>query len=198
MLGGCLTKLVLFGIAACAFVWVVTVALNPWALHIGGRSTPLLYWHGTGTVVSKDGKTYPLYVSFWPGKPGKHGGGRREGKLWSAALKGTGWLCIAPGSVERMEMSGTMYGGYTSSDNSLFDFRFLEWQKPFQINYHNRGYFDVAGNWKGPLLVMDRPGEQGIKLNTGPFIDNATVSLRWASYDEFEAACRSKGSAAGQ
>ena len=120
MLGGCLMKLVLFSIAACAFFWVILVALNPWALHIGGRSTPLLYWHGSGTLVSKDGKSYPLYVSFWPGKPGKHGGGRREGKIWSADLKGTGWLCVAPGSVERMDMSGTMYGGYTSSENSLF------------------------------------------------------------------------------
>ena len=198
LLGGCLMKLVLFGIAACAFVWLITVALNPWALHIGGRSTPLLYWHGTGTLASKDGKTYPLYLSFFPGKPMRHSGGRREGKIWSADLKGTGWLCVAPGSVERMDVSGTMYGGYTSSDNSLFDFRFLEWQKPFQINYQNRGFFDVAGNWKGPLLVMDRPNEQGIKLNTGPFIDNATVTLHWASYNEFETACRNKGSAVGQ
>ncbi len=194
-LGGCLTKLVLILLAGLAFMWVVVVALNPWALHIGGRSTPLLYWHGTGTVVSKDGKTYPLYVSFWPGKPMRNGGGRREGKIWSADLKGTGWLCTAPGSVERMEMSGTMYGGYTSSDNSLFDFRFLEWSKPFAINYQNRGFFDVAGTWHGPLLVMDRPGEQGIKLNTGPFIDNARVSLHWASYDEFETACTASGKA---
>ncbi len=193
-LGGCLMKLVLFGILATAGIWVLTVALNPWALHIGGRSTPLLYWHGTGTVVSKDGKTYPLYMSFWPGRPGRHGGGRREGKIWSADLKGTGWLCFAPGSVERMDVSGTMYGGYTSSDDSLFSFRLLEWQKPFQINYHNRGFFDLAGNWHGPLLVMDRPNEQGIKLNTGPFIDHATVTLHWASHNEFESTCRNAGS----
>ncbi|WP_348262957.1 hypothetical protein P8935_00015 [Telmatobacter sp. DSM 110680] len=197
-MSGCLVKLVLFGIGACAFVWVLTVALNPWALHIGGRSTPLLYWHGTGTVISKDGKTYPMFVSFWPGKPGRHGGGRREGKIWSADLKGTGWLCIAPGSVERMEMSGTMYGGYTSSDNSLFAFRFLEWRKPFAINYQNRGFFDVAGTWHGPLLILDRPDEQGIKLNTGPFIDHATVTLRWSTYPEFESACRNMGSGNGK
>ncbi len=49
-------------IAGLAFMWVVIIALNPWALHIGQRSTPLLYWHGTGTVLSKDGKMYPLYV----------------------------------------------------------------------------------------------------------------------------------------
>jgi hypothetical protein len=194
-LGGCLTKLVLILLAGLAFMWVVILALNPWALHIGGRSTPLLYWHGAGTVVSKDGRTYPLYVSFWPGKPMRHSGGRREGKIWSADLKGTGWLCTAPGTIERMDMSGTMYGGYLTSDQSLFDFRFLEWRKPFQISYQNRGFFDVAGTWHGPDLVMDRPGEQGIRLNTGPFIDNATVTLRWASYTEFETSCRAMGNA---
>jgi hypothetical protein len=44
-LGGCLTKLALILLAGMAFMWVVVVLLNPWALHIGGRSTPLLYWH---------------------------------------------------------------------------------------------------------------------------------------------------------
>jgi hypothetical protein len=97
-----------------------------------------------------------------------------------------------------MTISGTMYGGYLTSDQSLFAFRLLEWRKPFQFNYPNRGFFDVAGTWHGPQLVMDRPNEQGLKLNTGPFIDHATVTLHWASYDEFETACRNTASAAAQ
>jgi len=188
---GCLANLALLVVAGLAFMWVLTVALNPWALHIGGRSTPLLYWHGSGIVTSKDGKTYPMYITFWPGRPqGFSGGGRREGKLVSAHLSGDGWLCIAPGNVERMQLSGTVYGGYTSSADSLFDFRLLEWRKPFNINYQNRGFFDVAGKWQGPDLVLTRPNKQGIKLNTGPFIDNARVTLSWSTYDEFEATYR--------
>ncbi len=199
ILSGCLVKLVLWGLVATALVWAVTVVLNPWALRIGGRFTPLLYWHGTGTVVSKDGKMYPLYVSFWPGMPrGFHGGGRREGKIVNAHLSGTGWLCLAPGKVERLELSGTVYGGYSSAADSLFDFRLLEWRKAFAINYQNRGFFDLAGTWQGPELVMNRPNEQGIRLNTGPFIDNAKVTLRWASYGEFESACREMGSGTGK
>jgi hypothetical protein len=198
-LTGCLTKLIVWALVACACAWALLVLLNPWALHIGGRSTPLLYWHGTGTLASKDGKTYPLYVSFFPGRPqGFHGGGRREGKIVSAHLQGTGWLCIAPGSIERMQLSGTMYGGYTSDRDSLLDFRLLEWRKPFSINPQHRGFFDVAGAWHGPDLVLDRPNEQGIRLNSGPFIDSATVTLRWASYEDFEAACRGAGSKSGQ
>jgi len=192
---GCLANLVLLVVGAPALVWAVTAALNPWALHIGGRSTPLLYWHGSGTVTSKDGKTYPLYVSFWPGRPrGYHSGGRREGKIVSGRLSGNGWLCVAPGNIERMTLSGAVYGGYSSADDSLFDFRLLEWRKPFSINPPNRGYFDLAGMWRGPELVMDRPNEQGIRLKTGPFIDHATTTLRWSSYDEFVTDCRSEQS----
>jgi hypothetical protein len=189
-LGGCLTKLVVWAAVAAAFVWVVMVAMNPWALNIGGRSTPLLYWHGTGTVVAKDGRSYPLYLTFWPGRPGRHNGGRREGKGWSADLDGTGWLCVAPGSAERMDVSGTMFGGYTSSTDSLFDFRLLEWRKPFVINPQHRGFFDVAGNWHGAELVLDRPNEQGVPFKSGMIIDRAKVTLHWANRAEFDAACR--------
>ncbi|HLY41237.1 MAG TPA: hypothetical protein VKR52_08480 [Terracidiphilus sp.] len=193
-LGGCLTGCfikLLFGAALItAGVWALMVLMNPWALHIGGRSTPLLYWHGTGTVVAKNGKTYPLYVSFWPGRPGRHNGGRREGKGWSADLTGQGWLCVAPGNPERMNLTGTMYGGYTTDANSLLDFRLLEWRKPFSINYQHRGFFDIAGTWHGQDLVMDRPNEQGIPFQSGILIDRATVTLHSASYDEFQSACR--------
>lgn len=184
-------KLLLWGLAAAAFVWAVEAALNPWALHIGGRSTPLLYWHGTGIVVSKDGKAYPLYMYFSPSKPGGFsGGGKREGKVVSANLRGMGWLCTAPGNEERMTVSGTMYGGYTSSADSLFNFRLLEWQNPFSINPPNRGFFDVAGVWHGQELVLDRPNEQGIKFKSGLLIDNATATLHWADQAEFDAACK--------
>jgi hypothetical protein len=37
---------------------------------------------------------------------------------------------------------------------------------------------------------MDRPDEQGIRFKSGLLIDNATVTLHWSSYEEFEAACK--------
>jgi hypothetical protein len=197
-LTGCLTKLVLTLGAALVFVWAFTALLNPWALHIGGRSTPLLYWHGSGTLLSKDGKTYPLYVMFFPTRPGgTHGGGRREGKTVSARVGGTAWLCVSPGSMQKMNVSGTMYGGYASAEESLFDFRILEWRNPFAINPQRRGFFDIAGQFHGPDLVMDRPNEQGIPLKSGPFIDHATVTLRWGNYEDFEAVCRSEATRSG-
>lgn len=193
-LAGCLTKLVMFALAAVAFVWALMAAMNPWALHIGGRSTPLLYWHGAGTLVSKDGRSYPMYASFWPGRPaGFHGGGRRDGRRKSADLSGSAWLCIAPDDVIKMKLDGDMYGGYASDTESLLSFRLLERTRIFSINPDRGGFFDLAGSWHGADLVLDRPGEQGIRLRAGPFIDHATVTLRWASFEDFEAACRSTG-----
>ena len=192
---GCLTRLLLCAAVAVGAVWAVTAALNPWALHIGGRPTPLLYWHGTGTVEARDGKTYPLYVSFWPGRPhGFHGRGLREGKTMSGHLTGKARLCIFPGTTERMDLSGTIYGGYTTDTDSLLDFRLLEQRKAFTVNDPRRGFFDLAGTWHGPELVMDRPNEQGIRFKSGLSIDHATVRLHWAGYSEFEAACLSAGS----
>jgi hypothetical protein len=190
-ISGCLTKLLLWGVAIGVFMWGVLVVLNPWALHIGGRSTPLLYWHGTGIVRAEGGKALPLYVSFWPDRPqgGGHGIGRREGKGVSARLDGTGWLCIAPRTVERMDLSGTMYGGYVSDTDSLLDFRLLEWKGFFVLSPPSRGFFDLAGTWHGPELVMDRPNQQGIPFKSGLFIHHALVTFKWANYEEFDAAC---------
>lgn len=191
-ISGCLTQLLLWVVIAVVGIWVLIVVFNPWALHIGGRSTPLLYWHGAGTVLAKGGKRLPLYVSFWPGRPGGFsGGGRREGKMVSARLRGDGWLCTAPGTVQRMELSGTMYGGYTDDTNSLLDFRLLERRRPFNINYQKRGFFDLAGAWRGPDLVLNRPNEQGVRFASGLLIDDAVVTLQWTNYAEFEATCNS-------
>lgn len=173
-----------------ASAWVLIVALNPWSLHIGGQSTPLLYWHGAGTVMANGGKTFPLYLWFTPDRPqGISGIGHREGKSVSAHLQGRGFLCIAPGTAERMDLIGTMYGGYLSDADSLISFRLLEWRSPFSISPPKRGFFDLAGVWRGQQLEMNRPNQQAIPFKSGLFIDHALVTLKWGGYDDFEAAC---------
>ncbi len=182
-------------VGGAAFYGVIVVT-SPWALHIGGRTTPFLYWTGTGTLTAKDGKTYPLYVFFYPGGGASHL--REDGVRPSGGVKGTGELCTAPGKTQLLNLSGTIYGAYGSTEGSLMGFRLLEWRKSFQINPQHRGFFDLSGRWRGPELVMDRPGEQGMAFESGLFIDHATVTLHAASRGDFEAACRVMGSAKGR
>jgi len=194
-LAGCLTKLVLWSAIAVAGIYAFTVALNPWALHIGGRSTPFLNWHGSGTVIGKGGKSYPLYISFWPDRPqGFHGGGRREGKTVSAHLDGNAWLCTASGQLRRLDLSGRVYGGYTTAENSLFDFRLIDYTPPFTVRRSSRGFFDLAGTFHGHQLVLDRPNEQGIPFEKSLFLDNATATLDWSTYNEFVYSCKNRPS----
>ena len=51
-----------------------------------------------------------------------------EGKRKNADLSGKRWLCLAPVTMERMEVSGTMYGSYTSTDGARLSCRLLEWK----------------------------------------------------------------------
>jgi len=45
------------------------VLLNPWSLHMGGRWTPALTWHGVSQLHSNTGATYGLFMEL----QGKHG-----------------------------------------------------------------------------------------------------------------------------
>ena len=45
-----------------AAILVVYVGLTPWALHIGGRSTPLEQWDGYGEVRASNGGKYLLFT----------------------------------------------------------------------------------------------------------------------------------------
>ncbi len=107
----------------------------------------------------------------------------------SARLQGNAYLCIAPGQFRRLSLSGTMYGGYSSSEGSLFDFRLIDYTAPFSFRRPNRGFFDLAGSFQGKQLVLDRPGEQGVPFDRTLFIDHATATLDWSAWDDFKAAC---------
>jgi len=147
---GCLTRIVgalLFGVV---IVYAVAAITSPWSFHIGGRLTPFLTWSGYGQLVTKNG-TYPLYISFFPYPHFsrlKLDGLRPTGGLW-----GHGWLCTAPGSIERLRLYGTIFDGWSSTEGSLMEFRLNE---PKVIDMgQRRGYFDIYGRWQGQELVMN-------------------------------------------
>src|SRR5689334_2969969 len=57
-------------LGSVSFVIVLALALllllNPWSLHMGGRWTPALTWHGVGKLHSSTGATYGLFVELYP------------------------------------------------------------------------------------------------------------------------------------
>lgn len=161
------------------------VALGPWAIHMGGRWTPLLTWHGSGKLLTKNGIEYPLYVSFFPSSHFSHL--HLDGLRPVGGLQGSAWLCTSRGVTQYLELSGTIYGAWSSTDGSLVDFRLLE-QKLIDVG-QGRGYFDLIGKWHGSQLVMDDRGHVPNTFRSGLKIEHASVTLDWGSYSDFKAVC---------
>ncbi|HWX53757.1 MAG TPA: hypothetical protein VN176_04110 [Verrucomicrobiae bacterium] len=184
---GTLAKLVLTLVVCGALFYGVVIALDPWALHIGGRWTPLLIWQGSGKLITKGGVEYPLWVQFYPSSHFSqlHMDGLRP----TGGLQGTASLCTSPGVIQRMTLSGTIYGSWCTTEDSLMTFRLLE-PKIFDVG-QRQGFFDLVGRWHGPELVMDDRGNVGSTFRSGLKIEHASVTLDWGSYSDFKAVCAS-------
>jgi hypothetical protein len=171
-------------------VYAVVVLLDPWAFHIGERWTPLLYWTGTGKLVTKRG-TYPLIVTLFPASHFSrlHLDGLRP----TGGIQGNALLCTSPGVTQNLDLSGTIYGGWRSTDGALMDFRLLERRtaRDALVGSNNRGYFDLFGYWHGPQLRMDDRGEWSERFRSGLRVEHVSVILEWGRKADFNAACAS-------
>jgi hypothetical protein len=183
---GSLAKLFWILVLGGTLCYGVVVVLDPWAFHIGGRWTPLLTWSGSGKLVTKGG-TYPLYVSFFPSS--SFSKLQLDGLRPTGGVQGSSWLCTSPGVTQYLKLSGTIYGGWRSTDGSLMNFRLLE-PKILDVG-QRQGFFNLYGRWHGPELVMDDRGEPGSPFRSGLKIERASVTLAWGSYPDFKAACAS-------
>jgi hypothetical protein len=177
----------MLGLVVCLLlVYGVVVLTSPWALHIGGRWTPLLYWQGSGKLVTKRGG-YPLYVYFFPSSHFSRLS--LDGQRPTGGVQGAGWLCTSPGVTQYLKLSGTIYGGWRSTKGSLIGFRLLE-RKVIDVG-QRQGFFDLYGRWDGPELVMaDRDGVGGA-FRSGLKIEHPSVTFDWGGYSDFKAACAS-------
>ena len=182
---GSLAKLFWVIVLGGALLYAVVAVLDPWSLHIGGRWTPFLTWRGSGKLVTKGGSTYPLYVSFFPSSHSSQL--RMDGLRPTGGLQGSAWLCTSRNVTQRLELSGTIYGGWRSTEGSLMSFRLLE-PKIIDVG-QGQGFFDLFGRWHGQTLVMDDRGNRGSPFRSGLKIEHASVTLDWASYSDFKSAC---------
>jgi len=176
-------------LAIAGLVGALYVALVPWSFHIGGRWTAG-FWSGYGTLRTAGGNAYPLYVAFRPNLRGG-AGGSWKGLRASAALHASGSLCISPGVVRALDLSGTIYGAYLHTEGSLIEFRLSELH-PFDLGERQpRRFFDVGGVWRGPNLVMEDDGSWEVdfepeKRRTG----KAGVTFSRGNFGEFKEMCR--------
>jgi hypothetical protein len=136
-------------IAGLALV-AVYVAPTPWALHIGGQSTPLESWSGYGTVQASNGGRYVLFIQFRGGIMA-----RRGRPSCSAAgcrnMFGTAELCTESGKTHAFTLSGTVRGWWTT-DGSRTSID-LTGGTPERLP--SGWVVAFHGIWNGPVLSLD-------------------------------------------
>ena len=64
--GSCLLTILLLLVLGVAVVYGVTLITSPWAIHIGGSTTPLLHWDGYGEGVTPAGTHVAVALSLGP------------------------------------------------------------------------------------------------------------------------------------
>ena len=96
----------------------------------------------------------------------------------TGGVKGKGWLCTAPGVIERLALSGTIYGGWSTTEGSLMEFRLNE-RNIIDLGQQRRGYFDLYGRWHGTKLMIDDRGRYSSPFSSGVKIEHASVALDW-------------------
>src|SRR5262245_19525822 len=82
---------------AIALALGLLLLLNPWSLHMGGRLTPALVWHGVGKLYSTTGASYGLYMELYPHLERSGRGAHSSRKN----LEGTAKICTPGGDVYR-------------------------------------------------------------------------------------------------
>ena len=169
---------------------------DPWALHIGGRFTPLESWQGLGALTAGNGGRYELYVTM---RAGLLNGGENDHSVCSgtggcSGLHGTARLCAASGKGWTFELTGNVETWWaTDGAAARVD---LTGSPPLPggrvVAFH--------GNWRGPRLalssldnsfteVFTRQGDIRPATSTAD-AGTAEVTLAFGGQDAFAAACR--------
>ena len=178
-----------------AAVLGVIALLNPWALHMGNRSTPLGQWEGVGIVHASSGARDALYLRI-----GIHlATGRRASVGPHSNLEGEALLRTPQGDTMRYQVSGSVSAWWSADGRPLSVRLVAKGTQPEQ-------YFDLHGGFHGAQLVLDDHGSSGRMLRPDGSIDprgfqhHSTAEHPWVrvtldhgSIADFEALSRGLG-----
>ena len=135
------------------FVLLVTLLLNPWAMHLGGRWTPALTWHGVGKLQSTSGASYGLFmeVSVYM-RRGRRGMGRGQN------LQGTAKLCTPQGETYPLTVNGYLKRDWLDADRKPATFYFYS-----SKGADPRRNFELLGAGHGQELVLEDKGNMAAR-----------------------------------
>jgi hypothetical protein len=178
---------------AIVLVLVLLLLLNPWSLHMGGRWTPALTWHGVGKLHSTSGASYGLFMELYPHleHSGRGGHGSRKN------LEGTAKICTPQGEVYPMTVDGYLSAWLDADRKPLTLYlRSLKDARP-------KLRADLYGSWQGEELVLDDKGSiamsfavdgsaKGYLIGTNAPTEETTGRLHYAMEGELALVCGGK------
>lgn len=178
---------------AILLVIALLLLLNPWSLHMGGRWTPALTWHGVGKLHSTTGATYGLFMEVYPHMER----GRSSGFGTRKNMEGTAKICTPQGEIYAMTVDGYLKA-WLDADKKPITF-YLRTKKDAQPKLRA----DLYGSWQGLELVLDDKGSmamsfavngnaKGYLIGTNAPTEDTTGTLRYAAESEFASVCGEK------
>lgn len=187
---GCVCSLT----GAILIALAVLLGLNPWALHIGGRWTPALTWHGVGKLQSTSGASYGLFLEVNLYMRSR----RRSTFSGSDNLSGSAKICTPQGEIYPLNVRGYVKQVWLDVDRKPVTFYFRS-PKDAQTKLN----FELLGSWQGPELVLEDKGNMAMSFapdgsakgylngKNSPK-ENTSGTLHYATEAEFGAVCNTK------
>jgi hypothetical protein len=184
-----LLRLVLLATIVLLAIYVLP---TPWALHIGGRFTPLEEWDGYGPVQASNGGHYLLFTHF-------RGGILATGHTSCSfrgcnSLTGTAQLCAQGGQRYTFTLTGAVHG-WASTNGARTDLN-LTGGTPASLPHGWVVAFH--GVWHGPALPVATSSLTKVFTPAGAIrpaasakdAGTASGTLRFGTTASFDHACR--------
>jgi hypothetical protein len=173
---------------------VVYAGLAPWALHIGGRFTPLEEWDGYGSVAASNGGRYLLFTHLRGGPVTNSSGGLVcDGFGHCESLQGQAKLCTRSGRTYTLDLRGAVHGWWTTNGSrTLVGLTGPPLPDGWVVGF--------SGIWHGPALLLAdtdnsftevfTPAGALRHVNSTADAGTARVTVRYGSAAAFGRACQ--------